>query len=200
MLAAVIPVALALAIGVPIGLFTGYIGGALDHWIIMRLVDALQAFPSLILALAMAAVLGGGFFNAMVAIGIGFLPTFIRVTRAQVLAIKNLEYIEAARSIGATDTRIIFRHIFPNITATLIVQTTLAMATAIIAEAGLSYIGLGASPEQPSWGSMLHNAQSYLSTQPWLVVWPGLAISAVVLGFNLLGDGLRQALDPKTTK
>jgi ABC-type dipeptide/oligopeptide/nickel transport system permease subunit len=148
----------------------------------------------------MAAVLGGGFFNAMIAIGIGFLPAFIRVTRAQTLAVKNLEYVEAAKSIGATDTRIVFYHILPNITATLLVQTTLAMATAIISEAGLSYIGLGASPEQPSWGSMLRNAQSYLNTQPWLVVWPGLAISAVVLGFNLLGDGLRQALDPKATR
>ncbi|MDR3348647.1 MAG: ABC transporter permease [Acidaminococcales bacterium] len=200
MLAAVIPVAIALVVGVPIGLFAGYVGGALDHWVIMRLVDALQAFPSLILALAMAAVLGGGFTNAMIAIGIGFLPAFIRITRAQTLAVKNLEYVQAARSIGATDKRIALFHIFPNITATLLVQTTLAMATAIIAEAGLSYIGLGASPEQPSWGSMLRNAQSYLNTQPWLVVWPGLAISMVVLGFNLLGDGLRQALDPKANK
>ncbi|MDR2006359.1 MAG: ABC transporter permease [Acidaminococcales bacterium] len=200
MLAAVIPVTIALLVGVPIGLFTGYVGGALDHWVIMRLVDALQAFPSLILALAMAAVLGGGFTNAMIAIGIGFLPAFIRITRAQTLAVKNLEYVQAARSIGATERRITLFHIFPNITATLLVQTTLAMATAIIAEAGLSYIGLGASPEQPSWGSMLRNAQSYLNTQPWLVVWPGLAISAVVLGFNLLGDGLRQALDPKANK
>ena len=200
LLAALIPVSIALLIGVPIGLITGYVGGVWDQWVVMRVVDAMQAFPSLILALAMAAVLGGGFVNAMIAVGIGFLPAFIRVTRAQVLSVKNLDYIQAARATGARNARILVFHVLPNIAPTLLVQTTLAMATAIIAEAGLSYLGLGARPEQPSWGSMLNIAQGYLNTQPWLVVWPGLAISLVVLGFNLLGDGLRQALDPKLKK
>ena len=200
LLAAMLPVSIALFIGVPIGMVTGYVGGFWDQWIVMRVVDAMQAFPSLILALAMAAVLGGGFVNAMIAIGIGFLPAFIRVTRAQVLSVKNLDYIQAARATGANNSRILIFHVFPNIAATLLVQTTLAMATAIIAEAGLSYLGLGARPEQPSWGSMLNIAQGYLNTQPWLVTWPGMAISLVVLGFNLLGDGLRQVLDPRLKK
>lgn len=197
LLAAFIPVMIALCIGVPVGMTTGYVGGIWDQWVVMRVVDAMQAFPSLILALAMAAVLGGGFVNAMIAIGIGYLPAFIRISRAQTLAVKNLEYVHAARATGAHDLRVIFFHILPNIASTLFVQTTLAMATAIIAEAGLSYLGLGARPEQPSWGSMLNVAQGYLNTQPWLAFWPGLAISLVVLGFNLLGDGLRKALDPK---
>jgi ABC-type dipeptide/oligopeptide/nickel transport system permease subunit len=197
LMAAFIPVTIALCIGVPVGMTTGYVGGVWDQWVVMRIVDAMQAFPSLILALAMAAVLGGGFMNAMIAIGIGYLPAFIRISRAQTLAVKNLEYVHAARATGAHDLRVMFCHVLPNIAPTLFVQTTLAMATAIIAEAGLSYLGIGARPEQPSWGSMLNVAQGYLNTQPWLAFWPGLAISLVVLGFNLLGDGLRKALDPK---
>lgn len=197
MAAAIIPVAIAFFIGVPIGLYTGYKGGFIDQWVITRIVDALQAFPSLVLALALASVLGGGFTNAMIAIGAGFLPAFIRITRAQVMQVKNMEYIQATKSIGCSDLRIALVHILPNIMPTLLVQITLAMASAIIAEAGLSYIGIGASPEQPSWGSMLRNAQSYLSSQPWIAFWPGISISIVVLGFNIMGDGLRRALDPK---
>lgn len=197
MAAAIIPVAIAFFIGVPIGLYTGYKGGFIDQWVITRIVDALQAFPSLVLALALASVLGGGFTNAMIAIGVGFLPAFIRITRAQVMQVKNMEYIQATKSIGCSDLRIALVHILPNIMPTLLVQITLAMASAIIAEAGLSYIGIGASPEQPSWGSMLRNAQSYLSSQPWIAFWPGISISIVVLGFNIMGDGLRRALDPK---
>ena len=197
MAAAIIPVAIAFFIGVPIGLYTGYKGGFIDQWVITRIVDALQAFPSLVLALALASVLGGGFTNAMIAIGVGFLPAFIRITRAQVMQVKNMEYIQATKSIGCSDLRIALAHILPNIMPTLLVQITLAMASAIIAEAGLSYIGIGASPEQPSWGSMLRNAQSYLSSQPWIAFWPGISISIVVLGFNIMGDGLRRALDPK---
>ena len=197
MAAAIIPVAIAFFIGVPIGLYTGYKGGFIDQWVITRIVDALQAFPSLVLALALASVLGGGFTNAMIAIGVGFLPAFIRITRAQVMQVKNMEYIQATKSIGCSDLRIALVHILPNIMHTLLVQITLAMASAIIAEAGLSYIGIGASPEQPSWGSMLRNAQSYLSSQPWIAFWPGISISIVVLGFNIMGDGLRRALDPK---
>lgn len=197
MAAAIIPVAIAFFIGVPIGLYTGYKGGFIDQWVITRIVDALQAFPSLVLALALASVLGAGFTNAMIAIDVGFLPAFIRITRAQVMQVKNMEYIQATKSIGCSDLRIALVHILPNIMPTLLVQITLAMASAIIAEAGLSYIGIGASPEQPSWGSMLRNAQSYLSSQPWIAFWPGISISIVVLGFNIMGDGLRRALDPK---
>lgn len=195
--AAVISVGIAVLIGVPIGLFAGYFRGVWDEWVIMRIVDAMQAFPSLILALAMAAALGGGFVNAMIAIGIGFIPSFVRITRAQVMTVRNLEYIQAAKAIGAKDMRVMFLHVLPNSMAPILVQITLAMASAIIAEAGLSYLGLGARPEQPSWGSMLHVAQAYLNVQPTLAVWPGLAIFLVVLGFNLLGDGIREVLDPK---
>jgi ABC-type dipeptide/oligopeptide/nickel transport system permease subunit len=195
--AAAISVGIAVVIGVPIGLVTGYFRGVWDEWVIMRIVDAMQAFPSLILALAMAAALGGGFVNAMIAIGIGFIPSFVRITRAQVMTVRNLEYIQAARAIGAKDLRIMFLHVLPNSMPPILVQITLAMASAIIAEAGLSYLGLGARPEQPSWGSMLHVAQAYLNIQPTLAVWPGLAIFLVVLGFNLLGDGIREVLDPK---
>ncbi|ASS74143.1 diguanylate cyclase [Tumebacillus algifaecis] len=195
--AAVISVGIAVLIGVPIGLFTGYYRGFWDEWIVMRIVDALQAFPSMILALAMAAALGGGFLNAMVAIGLGFLPSFIRITRAQVLTVRGLEFVQAAKAIGASNMRIMFQHVLPNSMGPLLVQITLAMASAIIAEAGLSYLGLGASPEEPSWGSMLHIAQGYLNIEPLLAVWPGIAIFLVVLGFNLLGDGIREVLDPK---
>ncbi|WP_018130875.1 ABC transporter permease [Effusibacillus pohliae] len=195
--AAVISVGIAVLIGVPIGLITGYFRGFWDEWVVMRIVDAMQAFPSLILALAMAAALGGGFFNAMVAIGIGFTPSFVRITRAQVMTVRNLEFVQAAKAIGASDWRIMFLHVLPNSLAPILVQMTLAMASAIIAEAGLSYLGLGARPEQPSWGSMLHVAQGYLNVQPMLAFWPGLAIFLVVLGFNLLGDGIREVLDPK---
>jgi peptide/nickel transport system permease protein len=195
--AAVISVSIAVVIGVPIGLFTGYFRGFWDEWVVMRVVDAMQAFPSLILALAMAAALGGGFYNAMVAIGIGFLPSFIRITRAQVMTVANLEYVQAAKAIGANHWRIMFLHVLPNSMAPILVQMTLAMASAIIAEAGLSYLGLGAKPEEPSWGSMLHIAQGYLNIAPMLAFWPGMAIFLLVLGFNLLGDGIREALDPK---
>lgn len=195
--AALISVAIAMVIGVPIGLITGYVGGVWDEWVVMRVVDAFQAFPSLILALAMAAALGGGFYNAMIAIGIGFLPSFIRITRAQVMTVKNLEYVQAAKAIGSSDLRIMFLHILPNTMGPLLVQMTLSMAAAVIAEAGLSYLGIGARPEQASWGSMLSNAQGYLNVQPILALWPGIAIFVVVLGFNLFGDGLREVLDPK---
>ena len=195
--AAVISVGIAVVLGIPIGLITGYFRGVWDEWVVMRIVDAMQAFPSLILALAMAAALGGGFYNAMVAIGIGFLPSFIRITRAQVMTVANLEYVQAAKAIGANHWRVMFLHVLPNCMAPILVQITLAMASAIIAEAGLSYLGLGARPEEPSWGSMLNIAQGYLNIEPMLAFWPGMAIFIVVLGFNLLGDGIREVLDPK---
>ncbi|ASU41136.1 diguanylate cyclase [Herbaspirillum sp. meg3] len=195
--AALIAVGLAFCVGVPIGIASGYFRGFWDEWVVMRVVDALQAFPSLILALALAAALGGGFYNAMVAVGIGFAPAFIRLARGQALSIRNLDYVMAARSVGAGHMRIMWRYVLPNAMAPLVIQATFAMGSAIIAEAGLSYLGLGAKPEDPSWGSMLHIAQGYLNTNPTLALWPGVAIFAVVLGFNLLGDGIREVFDPK---
>jgi len=195
--AALIAVGLAFCLGVPIGIASGYFSGFWDEWVVMRVVDALQAFPSLILALALAAVLGGGFIKAMVAVGIGFTPAFIRLARGQALSIRNLEYVMAARAVGAGPIRIMWRYILPNAMAPLVIQATFAMGSAIIAEAGLSYLGLGARAEDPSWGSMLHIAQAYLNTSPTLALWPGVAIFLVVLGFNLLGDGVREVFDPK---
>jgi peptide/nickel transport system permease protein len=198
--ASLIPVAIAFAIGVPIGLLSGYFGGFWDEWVVMRSVDAMQAFPFLILALAIAAVLGTGFGNAMIAIGIGFTPSFIRITRGQVLQLRNMEYIHAAKAIGMKDMRIIFNHILPNALNPIIIQATLAMASGILAEASLSYLGLGVKPPAPSWGSMLNQAQTLLNVAPYATIYPGVAIFLAVLGINLLGDGLQQVLDPKIRK
>src|SRR5215217_1615134 len=161
--ASLISVGLAIGVGVPLGLVSGYFRGFWDEWIVMRVVDSIQAFPFLILALVIAAVLGGGLGFAMIAIGIAFIPNFVRITRAQVLTVRGLDYVEAARAVGASDTRIMIRHVLPNSLPPLLVQTTLAMGYAIIAEATLSYLGLGAEPGEPSWGSMLYQAQSYLT-------------------------------------
>ncbi len=195
--ASIYAVGIAFLIGVPVGLLSGYYRGFWDEWVIMRITDAVQAFPFLILALALAATLGAGLGNAMLAIGIGFSPAFIRIVRAQVMTVTNQEYIQAARAIGARDGRILLRHVLPNSMAPLLVQTTLAMAAAILAEASLSFLGLGVQPPTPSWGQMLNVAQGYITFAPWLAYWPGLAIFAAVLAFNLLGDGVREALDPK---
>jgi peptide/nickel transport system permease protein len=195
--AAIYAVGLALLLGVPLGLLVGYYGGFWDEWIVMRVVDALQAFPFLILALALAATLGAGFGNAMIAIGIGFTPGFVRIARAQALSLAHQDYVLAARALGMRDARILLRHILPNALGPLMVQTTLTMAAAILAEAGLSFLGLGVQPPTPSWGQMLNAAQGFISLAPWLAYWPGLAIFVSVLGFNLLGDGLRDALDPR---
>jgi peptide/nickel transport system permease protein len=193
-----ISVGIALGVGVPVGLASGYYRGFWDEWIVMRVIDSLQAFPFLILALVIAAILGGGLGWAMVAIGIGFIPAFVRITRAQVLSVRGLDYVDAARAIGTGNTMIMLRHVLPNSLPPLLVQTSLAMGYAIIAEATLSYLGLGAEPGEPSWGSMLFQAQSYLSTAWWMAFFPGMAIFFAVLGFNLLGDGVREALDPRT--
>lgn len=198
--AALISVGIAVGLGVPIGLFTGYYRGFWDEWVVMRVVDSLQAFPFLILALAISAVLGAGFGNAMLAIGIGFAPSFVRITRGQVLTLRNMEYVHAAKSVGVKDMRIIFSHIFPNAMGPIIIQSTLTMATGILAEASLSYLGLGVQPPTPSWGSMLNQAQSLMSVAPYATLYPGLAIFIVVLGFNLLGDGLQQFIDPRARK
>ena len=196
--ASLISVGIAMGVGVPLGLVSGYFRGFWDVWILMRIVDSFQAFPFLILALVIAAILGGGLGFAMIAIGIAFIPNFVRITRAQVLTVRGLDYVEAARAVGTTDARIMIRHVLPNSLPPLLVQTTLAMGYAIIAEATLSYLGLGAEPGEPSWGSMLYQAQSYLTSAWWMAFFPGMAIFFAVLGFNLLGDGVREALDPRT--
>jgi peptide/nickel transport system permease protein len=195
--AAIYAAGLAALVSVPLGLLVGYYRGFWDEWIVMRVVDALQAFPFLILALALAATLGAGFGNALIAISIGFLPGFIRIARAQTLTIASQDYILAARAVGVHDLRLLLRHVLPNALAPLLVQTTLGMAAAVLAEAGLSFLGLGVQPPTPSWGQMLNAAQGYMSIAPWLAYWPGLAIFVSVLGFNLFGDGLRDAFDPR---
>ena len=194
--AGVVSVLISLSLGVPIGLLSGYVGGFLDG-LLMRIVDAMLACPFLILAIALAAFLGPNLTNAMIAIGISAMPAFIRLTRAQTLSTKVEDYVEAARAVGNPHIRIVLRHIRPNILAPIMVQATLAIAAAIIAEASLSFLGLGQQPPDPSWGSMLNTAKNFLSQAPWMAWWPGLAIFVVVLSFNLLGDGLRDALDPK---
>jgi peptide/nickel transport system permease protein len=196
LLAGVVSVLIAILIGVPLGLLAGYRGGWADT-IISRLTDAMLAIPFLILAIAMAAFLGPSLRNAMIAVGLASTPVFVRLTRGQVLSIKTEDYVEAARAVGNPDWRIAARHILPNILPALLVQATVAIAAAIIAEASLSFLGLGQQPPAPSWGSMLNVAQRFLTNAPWIAIWPGMAIFLAVLGFNLLGDGLRDALDPK---
>ncbi|MBY0381363.1 MAG: ABC transporter permease [Xanthobacteraceae bacterium] len=196
LLAGVVSVGIALGIGVPLGLLAGYVGGFTDA-LIGRITDAMLACPFLILAIALAAFLGPSLQNAMIAIGISATPIFVRLTRAQVINVKVEDYVEAARAIGCPSWRIALFHILPNIMPALLVQSTLSVASAIIAEASLSFLGLGQQPPDPSWGSMLNSAQRFLTTAPWMAIWPGLAIFLVVLSFNLLGDGLRDALNPR---
>ncbi len=196
LLAGVISVGIAVAIGLPLGLLAGFYRGRLDD-VLMRLTDAMLSFPFLVLALAMAAVLGAGLDRAMIAIGIVFTPGFVRLSRGQVLSEREQNYVEAARASGAGDGRIIWRHILPNIVSPVLVQASLSTAAAITAEAALSFLGLGTQPPTPSWGSMLNIAQAYLGSAPWMALWPGLAIFITVLSINLTGDGLREALDPR---
>jgi peptide/nickel transport system permease protein len=196
LLAGLVSVSIALSLGVPIGLLAGYAGGWGDG-LISRITDAMLACPFLILAIALAAFLGPSLTNAMIAIGISATPVFIRLTRAQVLSVKVEDYVEAARAVGNSHLRIALRHILPNVVAPLIVQSTLAIAAAVIAEASLSFLGLGQQPPAPSWGSMLNTAKNYIDNAPWMAIWPGLSIFLLVLSFNLLGDGLRDALDPR---
>ncbi|HUN98886.1 MAG TPA: ABC transporter permease [Bradyrhizobium sp.] len=195
LMAGVISVGIALAIGVPFGLLAGYRGGFIDG-LISRITDAMLACPFLILAIALAAFLGPSLGNAMIAIGISATPIFIRLTRGQVMNVKVEDYVEAARAVGNPPWRIVVVHILPNVMPALLVQATLSIAAAIIAEAALSFLGLGQQPPAPSWGSMLNSAQRFLTSAPWMALWPGLGIFLVVLSFNLVGDGLRDALDP----
>jgi peptide/nickel transport system permease protein len=196
LVAGAISVGIALSIGVPFGLLAGYRGGFVDA-LISRITDAMLACPFLILAIALAAFLGPSLRNAMIAIGISATPVFIRLTRGQTISVKVEDYVEAARAIGNPPWRIALFHILPNILPALLVQATLSIAAAIIAEAALSFLGLGQQPPAPSWGSMLNSAQRFLTNAPWMALWPGLAIFLVVLSFNLIGDGLRDALDPR---
>jgi peptide/nickel transport system permease protein len=194
--AGVIAVAIAVGVGVPTGMVAGYVGGWTDA-LISRLTDAMLAIPFLILAIALAAFLGPSLGNAMIAIGVTATPIFVRLARGQVLAARAEDYVEAARAVGNPPIRILLRHILPNILPPVMVQATLAVAAAIIAEASLSFLGLGQQPPAPSWGSMLNTAQRFLTQAPWMAIFPGLAIFLTVLAFNLFGDGLRDAMDPR---
>jgi peptide/nickel transport system permease protein len=196
LVAGAISVGIALGIGVPLGLLAGYRGGFIDA-LISRITDAMLACPFLILAIALAAFLGPSLGNAMIAIGISTIPIFVRLTRGQTMSVKVEDYVEAARAMGNPRWRIALFHILPNIMPALLVQATLSIASAIIAEAALSFLGLGQQPPAPSWGSMLNAAQRFLTNAPWMALWPGLAIFLVVLSLNLVGDGLRDALDPR---
>lgn len=189
-------VAIALMIGVPLGLISGYAGGLMDV-AIQRLIDTVMAFPGILLAILIVGVLGARLEASVVAIAIVSIPTYSRLVRGSVLTERGLEYVTAARAVGATPLRIVVRHIVPNVTSPIVVQSSLQFAFAILAVAGLSFIGLGAQPPTPEWGAMLAQGHAYIRTAPHLVIFPGVAISATVLGLNLLGDALRDALDPR---
>ena len=192
----IIAVGLSLAIGASAGVVAGYLGGRADN-LIMRVADIMFAFPGLVLAIVIAGLLGPSITNAMIAIGIIYAPAFARVTRSAVLTVRNEVYLEAARVVGGPDLHIIRHYILPNIMAPVIVLTTLQMSTAILTEASLSFLGLGTQPPDPAWGTMLANGRKFMEFAPWVAVFPGLAIVIAVLGFNFLGDGLRDALDPR---
>lgn len=193
---ALIAVSISATVGVLLGALAGFYGRWLDE-LIMRLMDVLFAFPAVLLAITVMAILGRGVGNAMVAIAIVYIPIFARVTRGSVISVRGLEYIQAARALGQSNVAIIFRHLLPNATGPIIVQTTLSLAFAILAEAALSFFGLGTQPPEPSWGRMLAEGRAFLRQAPWMGVFPGLAIMLSVMGFNFLGDGLRDLLDPR---
>ena len=192
----IVPVAIALVIGVTLGLIAGYFGGGVDQ-VVMRLIDVLLAFPWLLLAIGIMAILGPGIQNVVIAVAIVYIPAFARIVRGSVLSIKEKEYVEAARAMGQPTSRIIVRHVLANAWAPIIVLATLSIGQAIIYAAGLSFIGLGTQPPDADWGVMLTSGREYLRDAPWLGFFPGLAILITVLAFNLFGDGLRDALDPR---
>ena len=193
---AVTAVAMAGGLGAALGILAGYAGGRVDH-LLMRLMDVLFAFPALLLALVVVTVLGPGPANSALAIAIVYLPIFARVARGPVLSVKELDFVLAARCLGLRPQSVLLRHVLPNITAPLIVQVSLALSWALLTEAALSYLGLGTQPPAASWGVMLSESRPLAERAPWMMVFPGLAIMAGVLGFNLLGDGLRDVLDPR---
>jgi peptide/nickel transport system permease protein len=182
--------------GTIVGLVAGNYGGKTDT-LLMRIIDALMAFPGILLALTIAAVLGTGIFNAMIAVGISWIPQFARLVRSNVLQVKAMPYVEAARSIGANDTRLIARHIFPNVTTPILVLSTLGIASAILIGASLSFLGLGAQPPTAEWGAILNQGRQYMRQAWWMMTFPGIAITITVMSANLIGDGLRDALDPR---
>ncbi|HYM91056.1 MAG TPA: ABC transporter permease [bacterium] len=192
----VLAVSIALAGGATSGIIAGFYGGWLDN-ALMRTMDILFSLPAIVLAIAITSILGPSLTNAMIAIGIVYAPTFARIARGPTLAVMNLAYIEAARAIGAPNWTIILRHVLPNVSAPLLVQTTVSLSTAILTEAALSFLGLGTQPPTASWGLMLNAARQYMLIDPWIAILPGVAIALTVLGFNLLGDGLRDLLDPR---
>jgi len=191
-----VAVAIAAAVGVPLGIVSAYFGGKLDA-VIMAATDALYSFPSLLLALALVAALGPSIINIMIAIGITTIPVYARVVRSQALSVREHEYVLAARTIGSRDWRIMTRHIWPNVTAPIIVQSSLGMAAAVLAEAGLNFLGVGVRQPTPTWGSMLNEGFPLLRRAPWLSISPGLMIFLVVLALNVVGDALRDVLDPQ---
>lgn len=189
-------IGIAVLIGSALGLVGGFVGGWLDL-IIGRIMDILFSFPTLVLAIAIAAMMGPGLNNAILAIAVVYAPLFCRVARGPVIAERAKEHVAAAIALGGGSARILFRHVLPNVLAPIIVQASVALAFAILIEASLSYVGLGTQPPDPSWGTMLNEGRTYLETAPWMSIFPGLAIMLAVFGFNLLGDGLRDVLDPK---
>ena len=189
-------VAVALCIGLPLGLVAGYLGGQVDN-VIMRALEVILSFPGLVLALGITAVLGPKLIHALFAIGVVFVPNFARLIRAQVLSVKEHDFVAAARALGASDRRLVILHILPNCLAPLLVQSSFSVAFGILTEAALSFLGMGTQPPTPSWGIMLSMGRGYLEQAPWLGAFPGFAIFLAVLGFNLLGDGIRDALDPR---
>jgi peptide/nickel transport system permease protein len=192
----IIATVISAAIGVSLGAIAGYFGGRTDY-LIQGMVDISWAFPTVLLAIFLVAVLGPGLVNVMIAVGLVYWGGFARVVRGQVLSLREWEFIIAAQAIGASDLRVMFRHIVPNVLAPVIVMFTLMMADAILIEATLSFLGMGAQPPIPSWGSILAGGRTYMRLAPWVTIFPGVAIMLTVLGFNMLGDGLRDALDPR---
>jgi peptide/nickel transport system permease protein len=194
--AGAVAASIALGLGLVLGMSAAYYGGGLDN-VIMRLMDVILAFPYILLAIAVVAILGPGLQNAMIAIGIVYVPHYARVIRGSVLSIRARDYVDAARALGASDNRVMWQHVLPNALAPVIVQTTLNVGTAIIDTAGLSFLGLGTQPPTPDWGNMLSAGRSYVIDSPWIATFPGLAILVTVLAFNLMGDALRDAFDPR---
>ncbi|MEJ7839837.1 MAG: ABC transporter permease [Thermomicrobiales bacterium] len=192
----VIAVGISAVIGILIGIVAGYVGGWVDS-VLSLLMDVLYAFPTILLAIAIMAMLGNSLTNVMIAIGVVNAPTFMRVVRGSVLSVRHMTYVEAAHSLGASVPRIMAKHVMPNIMAPLIVHGSLNFAFAVLAEASLAYLGLGNRPPSPSWGSMVSSSYGFLQLAPWAAIFPGVAIALTVLGFNLVGDGLRDALDPR---
>ncbi|MGH2460444.1 MAG: ABC transporter permease [Chloroflexota bacterium] len=192
----ILSVSIAIALGATSGLLAAFYGRWVDA-LLMRIMDVLFSLPAIVLAIAITSILGPSLTNAMIAIGIVYAPTFARIARGPALAVMNLPYIDAARTLGAPDWRIMSRHVLPNVSAPLLVQTTVSLSTAILTEAALSFLGLGTQPPTPSWGLMLSDARQYMLLDPWIAIFPGAAIAITVLGFNLLGDGLRDILDPR---